>query len=118
MKPKAFKDDICCCCGEYVPEGKQVCHECEKATENKLKVSEGLIIGIDIGSGDDISVLQVVRCTGNTRTVINTMYGEEAEWTYEHLLNNRHHKIHQNEFVKRILDVRWRKANPNKEEEK
>ena len=57
-KPKAFNNDICCCCGEYVPEGRQVCHECEKKTENRLKVSEALMIGVDIGQGDDISVLQ------------------------------------------------------------
>ena len=84
-KPKAFNNDICCCCGEYVPEGRQVCHECKKKTENQLKVSETLMIGIDISQGDDISVLQVVRVNGNNREVINTMYGEEAEWTYNHL---------------------------------
>lgn len=95
---KAFKDDICVCCGEYVPEGRQVCHTCEKDTENKLKVSETLTIGIDICNGDDISVLQVFRCVRNKREVINTMYGEEAEWTYQHLLNNRHHNIHFCDF--------------------
>ena len=84
-KPKAFNNDICCCGGGYVPEGCQVCHECEKKTENRFKVSETLMIGVDIGQGDDISVLQVVRVNGNNREVINTMYGEEAEWTYNHL---------------------------------
>ena len=84
-KPKAFNNDICCCCGEYVPEGCQVCHECEKKTENRFKVSETLMIGVDIGGDNDISVLQVVRVNGNNLKVINTMYGEEAEWTYNHL---------------------------------
>ena len=84
-KPKAFNNDICCCCGEYVPEGRQVCHECEKKTENKFKVNETLMIGVDIGGDNDISVLQVVRVNGNNLKVINTMYGEEAEWTYNHL---------------------------------
>ena len=93
MKPKAFENDTCVFCGKYVPEGQQVCPECEKATENKLKVSEALMIGIDIGDGDDISVLQVVRCSGNKREVINAMYGAEAEWTYQHLVTNRHHHI-------------------------
>ena len=92
-KPKAFKDDICVCCGEYVPEGRQVCHTCEKDTKNKLKVSEGLLLGVDIGSGDDISVLQVVRYVNGKREVINTLYGEDAEFTYEHLINNQHHKV-------------------------
>ena len=84
-KPKAFNNDICCCGGGYVPEGRQVCYECEKKTENRFKVSETLMIGVDIGQGDDISVLQVVRVNGNNLKVINTMYGEEAEWTYNHL---------------------------------
>lgn len=84
-KPKAFNNDICCCGGGYVPEGCQVCHECEKKTENRFKVSETLMIGVDIGGDNDISVLQVVRVNGNNLKVINTMYGEEAEWTYNHL---------------------------------
>lgn len=84
-KPKAFNNDICCCCGEYVPEGRQVCHECEKKTENQLKVSETLMIGVDIGQGDDISVLQVTRIHNGKQEVLNTMYGMEAEWTYNHL---------------------------------
>jgi hypothetical protein len=85
-KPKAFNNDICCCCGEYVPEGCQVCHECEKKTENRFKVSETLMIGVDIGQGDDISVLQVTRIHNGKQEVLNTMYGMEAEWTYQHLL--------------------------------
>lgn len=97
-KPKAFNNDICCCCGEYVPEGRQVCYECEKKTENRFKVSETLMIGVDIGQGDDISVLQVNRIHNGKQEVLNTMYGMEAEWTYQHLLMNRHHKI-IDEFV-------------------
>ena len=61
--------------------------------DNKLKVSETLMIGIDIGDGGDISVLQTIRYAGGKREVINTMYGEEAEWTYQHLINNRHHNV-------------------------
>jgi hypothetical protein len=28
--------DTCVCCGGYVPEGRQVCHICEKRTEDRL----------------------------------------------------------------------------------
>lgn len=105
-KPKAFNNDICCCCGEYVPEGCQVCHECEKKTENRFKVSETLMIGVDIGQGDDISVLQVTRIRNGKQEVLNTMYGMEAEWTYQHLLMNRHHRVHFDDFITMI------KANP------
>ena len=84
-KPKAFNNDICCCGGGYVPEGRQVCHGCEKKTENRFKVSETLMIGVDIGQGDDISVLQVTRIHNGKQEVLNTMYGMEAEWTYNHL---------------------------------
>lgn len=88
-KLKAFNNDICCCCGEYVPEGRQVCYECEKKTKNRFKVSETLMIGVDIGQGDDISVLQVTRIHNGKQEVLNTMYGMEAEWTYHHLLHEK-----------------------------
>jgi DNA-directed RNA polymerase specialized sigma24 family protein len=29
-------DDTCVCCGAYVPEGRQVCHFCEKRTEARI----------------------------------------------------------------------------------
>jgi len=102
----AFQDDICVSCGEYVPEGRQVCHECEKATENKLRVSESLMINIDISNGDDISVLQTIKYSNGKREVINTMYGEEAEWTYRHLTTNPHSKLHCTDFQ----NANWKKA--------
>lgn len=58
-----------------------------------LKVSETFILGIDISAGKDISCVQVTRQFGNGKEIINTFYGEEAEWTYNHLLNNKHHKL-------------------------
>lgn len=30
-------DNLCICCGESVPEGHQVCRECETKAENKPK---------------------------------------------------------------------------------
>lgn len=54
-----------------------------------LKVSESLILGVDISDGEDISVVQIVRCHGNVREVVNTLYGEDAEITYNHLINNQ-----------------------------
>ena len=108
----AFQDDICVSCGEYVPEGRQVCHECEKATENKLRVSESFMINIDISNGDDISVLQTIKYSNGKREVINTMYGEEAEWTYRHLTTNPHSKLHCTDFQ----NANWKKANPNIEQ--
>ena len=53
--------------------------------ENKLGLSDSLGIGIDISDGDDVAVMQIVRYTGNKCEVINTLYGEEAILTYEHL---------------------------------
>ena len=61
--------------------------------DNKLKVSETLTIGVDISDNGDVSVLQIVRYSGSKREVVNTMYGEEAEWTYQHLINNCHHNV-------------------------
>lgn len=64
------------------------------------------MIGVDIGQGDDISVLQVTRIHNGKQEVLNTMYGMEAEWTYQHLLMNRHHRVHFDDFITMI------KANP------
>lgn len=58
-----------------------------------LKVSESLMLGVDISDGEDISMVQIVRCHGNVREVVNTLYGEDAEITYNHLINNQHHKV-------------------------
>ena len=55
--------------------------------EPKLIVSETLILGVDISGGKDISCIQVVKQFGNTREIINTVYGEEAEKTYDILMN-------------------------------
>ena len=58
--------------------------------ENNLGISDSLLIGIDISNGDDIAVMQVVRYTGNKCKVINTLFGDEAVWTYDHLVARPH----------------------------
>lgn len=38
-------DDTCVCCGDYVPEGRQVCSRCEKSVMTKeinMKVGRGM----------------------------------------------------------------------------
>lgn len=55
----------------------------------QLKVSESYIIGIDISDNGDESVLTVSRLNGNKMTVVNTFTGEEAEWMYERLTNQK-----------------------------
>lgn len=32
-------DNLCICCGESVPEGRQVCRECETKAESKPKTN-------------------------------------------------------------------------------
>lgn len=58
--------------------------------ENNLGISDSLLIGIDISNGDDIAVMQVVRYTGNKCEVINTLFGDEAVWAYDHLVARPH----------------------------
>jgi predicted nucleic acid-binding Zn ribbon protein len=38
------EDDRCVCCGEYVPEGRQVCLDCENKT---FQETEDIQIGKD-----------------------------------------------------------------------
>jgi len=71
-------------CGGNFDHGESC--DCKKE-ESKLLVSETLILGVDISGGKDISCIQIVRVIGNTRKVINTIYGEEAEKTYDILMN-------------------------------
>jgi hypothetical protein len=80
-------DDKCVCCGDYVPEGRQVCLSCEKKAGTGLMRSESLIIGFDMSNGVDKSALSVVRISGSKHVYLNTFYGEEAEWMYSRLTN-------------------------------
>lgn len=51
-----------------------------------LKVSETLIIGIDIAHEDE-SVITVAKSNGSTLTHVNTIAGQEAEDLYKKLTN-------------------------------
>lgn len=37
MVKNISRDDSCVCCGEYVPEGRQVCRSCEEGRTNVMK---------------------------------------------------------------------------------
>lgn len=54
-------EDRCVCCGEIIPEGRQVCPMCEKL-EAKLikclkdaKIGCATIIGVDLAQGKDFT---------------------------------------------------------------
>ena len=76
----------------------------------KLSISDSLSISIDISDSGDTTVMQVVRFTGNKCEVINTLYGEEALWTYEHLINKPGAPDSTDDQPHRGLT--WMKANP------
>ena len=61
--------------------------DCKKHEPGAVfKVSETLVLGVDI-SKDDTACIQIVKVIGNTRKVVNTIYGEEARQTYDILMN-------------------------------
>lgn len=50
---------------------------------------ENYIIGIDISNGKDKSVLTVGRLNEANMAITNYFRGEEAEWMYERLTNQK-----------------------------
>ena len=70
-----INDDICVCCGEYDGPFRAV--------------SETLMVEYDSSIGTDISALSVVRFNGTRRDVVNTFIGEEADWMYVRLINDK-----------------------------
>lgn len=78
---------------EPINANQQKLQDVEDSTENRLKVSETLIVGIDIGNDNDISVLQVMRYSKGVRTVINTLYGSDAINAYCKLTNTNGYGI-------------------------
>lgn len=84
-------------CGGNFDHGEKCdCAEMELITHRKAgKESETLIIGFDYGNGKDIPCLTVGKKIGDTLTVINVIYGKEAELMYERLLAG--HKEEKNE---------------------
>ena len=94
MKSKIARAYICTDCGERVSDGQQSQHICKTNANNKLeKISESLMIGYDSNSGTDISALSVVRLQGTKRTVLNTFFGEEADWMYDYLTNDKTDRV-------------------------
>ena len=74
-----IKDDICNCCGEY---------------EGPFRaVSETLMVEYDSSTETDISALSVVRFSGTRREVVNTFIGEEADWMYDRLINDKTERV-------------------------
>lgn len=62
--------------------------DCKKHEPGPVfKVSETLVLGVDISGGKDISCIQIARVNGNSHEIINTLYGEEAEQTYDIITN-------------------------------
>jgi len=59
----------------------------DESISNKLKIRETLILGIDISGGEDISCIQVVKVIGDIHEIVRTIYGEEADKTYDILMN-------------------------------
>ena len=74
----------CDICGGNFDHGEPC--DCKKK-EPRLLISETLILGVDISGGKDISCIQIGRQKGNSIEIINTVYGEEAEKTYDILMN-------------------------------
>lgn len=70
-----INDDICVCGGEYDGPFRAV--------------SETLMVEYDSSTETDISALSVVRFSGTGREVVNTFVGEEADWMYDFLINNK-----------------------------
>ena len=83
-------ENTCVCCGESIPEGRQVCISCEKKSLPRDK-SETLTIGYDSSNGEDLAELSVVKWSGGKIAYINTFVGKEAEDMYEQLTSFGHH---------------------------
>lgn len=77
----------CDFCKDVVDTSVEFCKcKCEDTLKPMLKVSETLVLGIDISGGKDISRVQVTRVIGNTCKVVNTFYGEKADEIYDSLI--------------------------------
>jgi hypothetical protein len=76
----------CNVCGGNFDHGESC--DCKKHEPGPVfKVSETLVLGVDISGGKDISCIQIARVNGTSHEIINTLYGEEAEQTYDIITN-------------------------------
>ena len=51
-------ENTCVCCGDIIPEGRQVCNNCEKIIDDINAVPKGYFaFGVDLAPGDDFCSL-------------------------------------------------------------
>jgi len=81
-------NNTCICCGGLVPEGKQVCPNCEQAP----KVNERFIIGIDINGPEDEACIVVCKRSGRGTVFVNKITGTKARDLYEILKGDENEK--------------------------
>ena len=65
MKPYYLINDVCVCCGAFVPEGRQICRECEKAMERGRPPRMSLLDAMQTQMGCDY--LSDLRFLDHTR---------------------------------------------------
>ena len=130
--------DTCVMCGEYVPEGRQVCISCEKAPSikdsgNRRKFESGAVRDIQEGKGRcDLLPLDVLAAyftlDGKENPVLKRIYQfqQTADIKYlfisldsfneQHWKNNRtmmlEISIHFEEGAKKYGENNWRKGIP------
>ncbi len=45
MEETILNSDTCVCCGDYVPEGRMVCSQCEKDPQHALRKEDNNVCG-------------------------------------------------------------------------
>ena len=65
MKPYYLINDVCVCCGAFVPEGRQICRDCEQGTGKRKPVKASLLDLMSIQMGCDY--LSDLRFLDHTR---------------------------------------------------
>lgn len=65
MKPYYLINDVCVCCGAFVPEGRQICRDCEQGIEKGKPVKASLLDLMSIQMGCDY--LSDLRLLDHTR---------------------------------------------------
>lgn len=62
-----------------------------------MRINECYLIGVDTSDNQDQAVLQVVRCKGDHKEVVKTLYGSEAINLYFGITNTSNEKEQNNE---------------------
>ena len=71
--------------------------KCDCDERPRLIVDDSLVLGVDISGGKDITCITMAKRRGTTVQIVNTVYGEEAEKTYN-ILMNRGGVIHDKNY--------------------